>query len=93
MGPEKVAPAVAWLCHEDCDLTGQVIAAAGGRFGHIFVGETVGWYGQNPTIEDFAALRYVHARLRGGDYHEELDLLPDPVEPRDLLGMLHRAEV
>jgi NAD(P)-dependent dehydrogenase (short-subunit alcohol dehydrogenase family) len=55
MGPDKVAPAVAWLCHEDCDLTGQVIAAAGGRFGHIFVGETVGWYSPKPTVEDFAA--------------------------------------
>ncbi|GGH31937.1 ornithine cyclodeaminase [Alsobacter metallidurans] len=55
--------------------------------GDITLFDSVGF-----AIEDFAALRYVHARLRGGDYHEELDLLADPDEPRDLLGMLHRAE-
>jgi len=30
--------------------------------------------------------------LAGGDFHEDLDLLADPDEPRDLLGMVHRAE-
>jgi ornithine cyclodeaminase len=44
------------------------------------------------AIEDFSALRYVRAQLEGGDFHVELDLLADPDEPRDLLGMLHRAE-
>jgi ornithine cyclodeaminase len=44
------------------------------------------------AIEDFSALRYVHSKLAGGDFHEELDLLADPDEPRDLLGMLHRAQ-
>ena len=44
------------------------------------------------AIEDFSALRYVHSKLAGGDFHEDLDLLADPDEPRDLLGMVHRAE-
>jgi len=44
------------------------------------------------AIEDFSALRYVHSQLAGGDFHEALDLLADPDEPRDLLGMVHRAE-
>ena len=44
------------------------------------------------AIEDFSALRFVRAQLEGGDFHVELDLLADPDEPRDLLGMLHRAE-
>jgi ornithine cyclodeaminase len=43
------------------------------------------------AIEDFSALRYVRSKLASGDFHEELDLLADPDEPRDLLGMLHRA--
>ena len=43
------------------------------------------------AIEDFSALRYVHSKLAGGDFHEDLDLLADPDEPRDLLGMVHRA--
>ncbi|MGA2491691.1 MAG: ornithine cyclodeaminase [Roseiarcus sp.] len=44
------------------------------------------------AIEDFSALRYVHSKLAGGDFHEDLDLLADPDEPRDLLGMVHRAQ-
>ena len=43
------------------------------------------------ATEDFSALRYVRGKLEGGDFHEDLDLLADPDEPRDLLGMLHRA--
>jgi ornithine cyclodeaminase len=45
------------------------------------------------AIEDFSALRYVNGRLRDTGLYEELDLLADPDEPRDLFGMLLRAEV
>ena len=44
------------------------------------------------ATEDFSALRYVRDKLRGTDYFENLDLLADPDEPRDLFGMLLRAE-
>ncbi|MBB4041585.1 ornithine cyclodeaminase [Microvirga flocculans] len=43
------------------------------------------------AIEDFSALRYVKDRILGSDFYEELDLLADPDEPRDLFGMLLRA--
>lgn len=43
------------------------------------------------AIEDFSALRYVNAQLRATGLYEELDLLADPDEPRDLFGMLLRA--
>jgi ornithine cyclodeaminase len=43
------------------------------------------------AIEDFSALRYVRQRLPGADFHEELDLVADPDDPRDLYGMLMRA--
>ena len=43
------------------------------------------------AIEDFSALRYVRERLAGADFHEELDLVADPDDPRDLYGMLMRA--
>jgi ornithine cyclodeaminase len=43
------------------------------------------------AIEDFSALRYVRDRLAGTPFYEELDLLADPDEPRDLYGMLLRA--
>jgi ornithine cyclodeaminase len=44
------------------------------------------------AIEDFSALRYVNAQLRATGLYEELDLLADPDEPRDLFGMLLRAD-
>ncbi len=43
------------------------------------------------AIEDFAALRYVRTQLAAHPYFEELDLLADPDDPRDLFGMLLRA--
>lgn len=43
------------------------------------------------AIEDFSALRYVRDRLENTGFYEELDLLADPDEPRDLFGMLLRA--
>ena len=44
------------------------------------------------AIEDFSALRYVMAQLEQTKLYDELDLLADPDEPRDLFGMLLRAE-
>jgi ornithine cyclodeaminase len=43
------------------------------------------------AIEDFSALRYVRDQLAQTGLYEELDLLADPDEPRDLFGMLLRA--
>ncbi|ADV14713.1 putative ornithine cyclodeaminase, mu-crystallin [Mesorhizobium australicum WSM2073] len=43
------------------------------------------------AIEDFSALRYVRDRLKDTGLYEELDLLADPDEPRDLYGMILRA--
>jgi len=41
---------------------------------------------------DFSALRYVKEQLGRTGLYEELDLLADPDEPRDLFGMLLRAQ-
>lgn len=43
------------------------------------------------ATEDFSALRYVRDRLPGTGLYQELDMLADPDEPRDLFGMLLRA--
>ena len=43
------------------------------------------------ATEDFSALRYVKDLIAGTGLVEELDLLADPDEPRDLFGMLLRA--
>jgi ornithine cyclodeaminase len=44
------------------------------------------------ATEDFSALRYVRDQLRLTGLFDELDLLADPDEPRDLFGMLLRAK-
>lgn len=44
------------------------------------------------AIEDFSALRYVRNRIRGTNLFQEIDLIADPDEPRDLFGMLQRAK-
>jgi len=43
------------------------------------------------AIEDFSALRYVRDRLQDTGLYQDLDLLADPDDPRDLYGMLLRA--
>ena len=44
------------------------------------------------AIEDFSALRFLRDRLADTGLYEELDLLADPDEPRDLFGMLLRSD-
>ena len=44
------------------------------------------------AIEDFSALRYVRDQLARTGQFANLDLLADPDDPRDLYGMLRRAE-
>lgn len=45
------------------------------------------------ATEDFSALRYVQRLLKDHPHSEDLDLLADPDDPRDLFGMLLRAGV
>lgn len=43
------------------------------------------------AIEDFSALRYIYAQLEKTGLYQELDMIADPDEPRDLFGMILRA--
>ena len=43
------------------------------------------------AIEDFAALRYVLAKARETGLYDNLDMIADPDDPRDLYGMILRA--
>lgn len=54
MQPELVSPAVAWLCHEDCSVTGEMIAAIAGRISRCYIAETQGAYRPSWTIEEVA---------------------------------------
>lgn len=42
VGPAGVSPVVAYLAHEECAVTGEVLSVAGGRVARIFVAETPG---------------------------------------------------
>ncbi len=44
------------------------------------------------AIEDFSALRYVRSKLRETGLGENLDMIADPDDPRDLFGMLLRSQ-
>ena len=43
------------------------------------------------AIEDFSALRYVLRKMRDTGFADQLDMIADPDDPRDLFGMLLRA--
>ncbi len=43
------------------------------------------------AIEDFSALRYVHGKIKDTPFFDNLDMIADPDDPRDLFGMLQRA--
>lgn len=53
-GPDLVAPAVAWLAHEDCTLSGKLLVSLAGRMAEAFVAETRGVYQPDWSIEDVA---------------------------------------
>ena len=43
------------------------------------------------AIEDFSALKYVYQRALKTGHFQQLDMIADPDDPRDLFGMLTRA--
>lgn len=43
------------------------------------------------AVEDFSALRYVHDKAKETGLYDDLDMIADPDDPRDLFGMILRA--
>jgi NAD(P)-dependent dehydrogenase (short-subunit alcohol dehydrogenase family) len=54
LDPKLVAPLVAYLASEACDVSGEVYSAAGGIISRFFIGLTPGYYNPNLTAEDIA---------------------------------------
>jgi NAD(P)-dependent dehydrogenase (short-subunit alcohol dehydrogenase family) len=52
MGADLVAPAVGWLAHENCSITGEVLIALAGRVARAVVAETQGVYRRSWSMED-----------------------------------------
>ena len=76
--------------HEVTELWQVMTGAASGRSDprQITLFDSVGF-----AIEDFSALRYIHDQLQTLPFSEPLDMIADPDDPRDLYGMLLRAQV
>lgn len=54
MDPELVAPAVAWMAHESCTITGEMLIAIAGRIARAYAAETQGVYQPAWTVEQVA---------------------------------------
>jgi NAD(P)-dependent dehydrogenase (short-subunit alcohol dehydrogenase family) len=54
MGADLVAPVVAWLAHESCSITGEMLVSMAGRIARAFVAETQGVYRPSWSIDDVA---------------------------------------
>jgi NAD(P)-dependent dehydrogenase (short-subunit alcohol dehydrogenase family) len=54
MSPELVAPVVAWLAHESCSISGEMLISIAGRVAKIFLAESRGVYQDSWTIEQVA---------------------------------------
>lgn len=50
--PAVVSPVVAWLAHEDCAASGEIITAGAGRVTRVFVAETPGYFNRALTADD-----------------------------------------
>ena len=67
--PELVAPAVAWMAHEKCNVSGEMITAGGGRIARAFIAETRGVYQPSWTIDEVdAAMAAVHDKAEVLDF-------------------------
>ena len=55
MQPEDVVPMSVYLVSEDCEVSGEIYSAMGGRFARVFVGAVPGWIAERPR----------HRRRRG----------------------------
>ena len=85
--PETIAPVVAWLAHESCQLNGEVLSTAGGYVSRVLIGLTPGVVLSDPTPE---AVRDHEARIMddGGAYfprvlREEMDRVFPLLEASD----------
>ncbi len=54
MDPDQVAPAVGWLAHESCSISGEMLISAAGRVARAYTAESAGVYQPEWTIEQIA---------------------------------------
>ena len=83
--PEKVAPMVAFLCHESVPCTGETFTVGGGRAAHVVFAHTAGYFDPDATPESFRdhfddVMADRDARDTSGfaEFARYATLLPDP---------------
>ena len=54
MDPELVAPVVAWMAHESCSISGEMMISIAGRIARAYAAETKGVYRPSWTLEQVA---------------------------------------
>jgi len=72
--PALISPIVAWLSHEDCDVSGEVYSVGGGRVARVFIGETPGYFKRDLTLED---VRDNWEQIRNTEGYEIPNGVPD----------------
>ena len=55
MSPNRVAQLVGYLCHESCQVTGEIFFAAAGSYARNLIIQTAGYKNPGATLEDIAA--------------------------------------
>jgi len=79
LDPAYVAPAVAWLAHEDCPTTGEFISAGAGRVARYFIGLTPGYFDRDLTAEEvrdhWDEVRSTEGFIIPSSPSEEMDLI------------------
>nr|MBO2498659.1 SDR family oxidoreductase [Acidimicrobiia bacterium] len=83
LDPELVAPLVAYLASEDCEVTHEVFSAGGGRFARFFVGLTPGWVAPREVEAEDIAEHLAEIRDTEG-FH----ILSSATEELQLLGSI-----
>ena len=75
LDPECVTPLVTWLVSDQCDYSGQIWSAGGGRFARMFVGLTQGWYAGKSATPTPEAVRDHADQIRDTDGY----IIPDSI--------------
>lgn len=75
LGPEFVAPAVGWLAHESCTLSGELLIALGGRIARAYLNETKGVWQPSWTMAEVGE--------RMAEISDKADSLYFPVVPTE----------
>ncbi|MEV2231631.1 hypothetical protein AB0H69_24045 [Streptomyces phaeochromogenes] len=61
LDPALVAPAVAYLAHEECPVSGEMYTVGAGHVARYFIGRTNGYFNPDLSMEDvrdhFAEIR------------------------------------